>query len=140
MDLPQPPHHYQNGLHASLRVDTPMGEYPPAMHSSTSLDTALDSYSATELRQLLRLAIQKHPSLASDLVYEPAPKASLQASKSVNFVQHSNSVWHTLNAKQSDPTREHQHADTAVQKIANDIHGVTSQHPQHQEKRTRNLA
>lgn len=132
MDLPQPPHHYQNGLHASLRVDTPTSEYPPAIHSDTSLNAALDSYSATELRQILRLAIQKHPSLASDLTLEPAQQSSHKASKSVNFVQHSNSVWHTLNAKQhSDPTREHQHADKAVQKIATDIHTVSSQVNRH---------
>jgi hypothetical protein len=132
MDLPQPPHHYQNGLHASLRVDTPTSEYPPAIHSDTPLDAALDSYSATELRQLLRLAIQKHPSLASDLTLESAQQSTHKASKSVNFVQHSNSVWHTLNAKQhSDTAREHQHADKAVQKIANDIYGVASQVSRH---------
>jgi hypothetical protein len=109
-----------------------MSEYPPAMHSSTSVDTALDSFSATELRQLLRLAIQKHPSLASDLTLEHAQQSSFQASKSVNFVQYSNSVWHTLNAKlHSDPAREHQHADKAIQKIANDIHGVASQVSRH---------
>ncbi|KAI4841719.1 hypothetical protein E4T44_07723 [Aureobasidium sp. EXF-8845] len=129
MDLPPPPHHhYQSGLYASLRVDTPTSEVPPAISSNASLDAALESYSATELRQLLRLAVQKHPSLASDLTLESAQQTPHKASKSVNFVHYSNSVWHTLNAKQhSDPNKEHQHANKAVQKIANDIHTITSQ-------------
>jgi hypothetical protein len=128
MDLPPPPHHYQNGLHASLRVDTPMSEFPPATHSDTSLDATLESFSAAELRQLLRLAVQKHPSLASDLTLEHAQQASPKASKSVNFVHYSNSVWHILNAKQhSDPSKERQHANKAVQKVAHDIHTVASQ-------------
>jgi hypothetical protein len=128
MDLPPPSHHYENGLHASLRVDTPMSEFPPATHSDASLDAALDSFTAAELRQLLRLAVQKHPSLASDMTLEHAQRSSLKASKSVNFVHYSNSVWHTLNAKQhSDSSKGHQHATKAVQKIANDIHTVASQ-------------
>jgi hypothetical protein len=86
MDLPPPSHHYENGLHASLRVDTPMSEFPPATHSDASLDAALDSFTAAELRQLLRLAVQKHPSLASDMTLEHAQRSSLKASKSVNFV------------------------------------------------------
>ena len=128
MDLPPPPHHYQSGLHTSLRVDTPTSEVPPAIHSDASLDAALESLSAAELRQLLRLAVQKYPSLASDLTLEHAQQSSFRASKSVNFVHYSNSVWHTLNAKQySDPDKEDQHADRAVQKVANDISTVASQ-------------
>jgi hypothetical protein len=129
MDLPPPPHHhFQSGLHASLRVDTPTREVSPAIYSNASLDAALESYSAAELRQLLRLAVQKHPSLASDLTLESAQQSSHKASKSTNFVHYSNSVWHTLNAKQhSDPNKEHHQANKAVQKIANDIHTITSQ-------------
>lgn len=128
MDLPPPPHHYQSGSHTSVRVDTPTSEVPPAIHSDASLDAALESFSATELRQLLRLAVQKHPSLASDMTLEHAQQASFRASKSVNFVHYSNSVWHTLNAKEnSDPHKEYQHAVKAVQKIAHDIRSVASQ-------------
>jgi hypothetical protein len=129
MDLPPPPrHHYQGGLHASLRVDTPTSDVPPPIHSDASFNAALESYSATELRQLLRLAVQKHPSLASDMTSESAQQTPHKASKSVNFVHYSNSVWHTLNAKQhSDPNKEHHQANKAVQKVANDIHTITSQ-------------
>jgi len=128
MDLPPPSHHYQNGLHTSLRVDTPTSEVPPAIQSDATLDAALESFSAAELRQLLRLAVQKHPSLASEVTLEHAQQSSFRASKSVNFVHYSNSVWHTLNAKQySDADKEHRHADRAVQKVANDISIVASQ-------------
>lgn len=128
MDLPPPHHHYQNELHTSLRVDTPTSEVPPAIHFDASLDAALESFSATELRQLLRLAVQKHPSLASDMTLEHARQASFRASRSINFVHYSNSVWHTLNAKEnSDPHKEYQHAVKAVQKTAHDIRSVTSQ-------------
>jgi hypothetical protein len=128
MDLPPPHHHYQSGLHTSLRVDTPTSEVPPPIHSDASFDAALESYSAAELRQLLRLAVQKHPSLVSDMTSENSQQSSHRSSKSVNFVHYSNSVWHTLNAKQhSDPTEGHQHANKAVQKVANDIHTVASQ-------------
>jgi hypothetical protein len=129
MDLPPPPHHhYQSGLHASLRVDTPTSDVPPPIHSGASFDAALESYTAAELRQLLRLAVQKHPSLATDIQLGSAQQISHKASKSTSFVHHSNSVWHTLNAKQhSDPNKEHQHANKAVQKIATDIHTISSQ-------------
>lgn len=128
MDLPPPSHHYQNGLHTCSRVDTPTSEVPPEVNPDASLAAALESFSATELRQLLRLAVQKHPSLASDLILEHAQQASLRASKSVNFVHYSNSVWHTLNAKEnSDPHKEYQHAVKAVQRTAHDIRSVASQ-------------
>lgn len=128
MDLPPPPHHYQNRLHTSLRVDTPTSEAPPAIQSDASLDAALESFSVTELRQLLRHAVQKHPSLISDMTLEHAQQASFRASRSVNFVHYSNSVWHALNAKEnSDPHKEYQHAVKAVQKTADDIRSVASQ-------------
>lgn len=112
----------------SVRVDTPMNEVPSTTCSDASLDTALDSFSATELRQLLRIAVQRHPSLASDITSEYAQRVSLGASKTVNFVHYSNSVWHTLNSKQYlDPAKGRQYADKAVQRIANDISSVATQ-------------
>ncbi|KAI4775625.1 hypothetical protein E4T52_09426 [Aureobasidium sp. EXF-3400] len=106
---------------------TPMNEVPPTSCSDASLDTALDSFSAAELRQLLRLAVQKHPSLASDITSEHAQKASLGVSKTVNFVHYSNDVWHTLNSKQHLGLAEgRQYADKAVQRIANDISSVAT--------------
>ncbi|KAG9561365.1 hypothetical protein KCU71_g7946, partial [Aureobasidium melanogenum] len=128
MDLPPPPNHHQHAPHMSVRVDTPMNEVPPTTCSDASLDIALDSFSAAELRQILRLAVQKHPSLASDITSEHAQKASLGASKTVNFVHYSNDVWHTLNSKQHlDPAKGRQYADKAVQRIANDISSVATQ-------------
>ncbi|KAK6000322.1 hypothetical protein QM012_003954 [Aureobasidium pullulans] len=128
MDLPPPPKHYQHAPHMSVRVDTPMNEGSPATCSDTSLDTALDSFSAAELRQLLRLAVHKHPSLASDITSEYTQKASLGMSKTVNFVHYSNSVWHTLNSKQHlDAVKGRQYANKAVQRIANDISSVATQ-------------
>ncbi|KAI4721881.1 hypothetical protein E4T48_01786 [Aureobasidium sp. EXF-10727] len=127
MDLPQPPHLYQHTPQTSIRVDTPMSEIAPLQvtHSDVSLDTALDSFSAAELRQLLHLAVQRHPSFASNITSESSLGA---ASKSVNFVQYSNSVWHTLNAKQHLHTdKSRQHALQAVQRIANDISSITAQ-------------
>ncbi|KAG9582709.1 hypothetical protein KCU77_g11182, partial [Aureobasidium melanogenum] len=128
MDLPPPPNHHQHAPQMSVRVDTPMNEVPATTYSDASLDTALDSFSAAELRQLLRLAVQKHPSLASDITSEHAQKASFGASKTVNFVHYSNDVWHTLNSKQHlDPAKGRQYADKAVQRIANDISSVATQ-------------
>jgi hypothetical protein len=143
MDLPPPPHHhYQSGLHGSSRVDTPTSEGPPGTYSNASLDAALESCSAAELRQLLRLAVQKHPSLASDMISESTQQASHKASKSVNFVHYSNSVWHALNAKHhhADSTKEHQHANKAVQKVANDIHTIASQVQRHSSLTTKKNA
>lgn len=128
MDLPPPPNDHQHAPHMSVRVDTPMNAVPSTTYSDASLDTALDSFSAAELRQLLRFAVQKHPSLAADITSEYAQKASLGASKTINFVHYSNSVWHTLNSKQHlDPAKGRQYADKAVQRIANDISSIASQ-------------
>lgn len=114
----------------SVRVDTPMNEgpSPSAIHSDASLDTALDSFSAAELRQLLRLAVQKYPSLTSDITSEYTQKASVGASKTVNFVHYSNSVWHTLNSRPHlDLIKGRPYADKAVQRIANDMSSVATQ-------------
>ncbi|KEQ63446.1 uncharacterized protein M437DRAFT_46444 [Aureobasidium melanogenum CBS 110374] len=128
MDLPPPSNDYQHAPHMSVRVDTPMNEVPSTTCSDASLDTALDSFSATELRQILRIAVQRHPSLASDITSEYAQRVSLGASKTVNFVHYSNSVWHTLNSKHYlDPAKGRQYADKAVQRIANDISSVATQ-------------
>lgn len=128
MDLPPPPNHYQHAPQMYVRVDTPMNEVSSTTHSDASLDTALESFSAAELRQLLRTAVQNHPSLASDITSEYAQKASLGASKTVNFVHYSNSVWHTLNSKQHlDASKGRLHAEKAVQSIARDISSVATQ-------------
>lgn len=128
MDLPPPPNYYLHTPQMSVRIDTPMNEVSSTNHSDASLDTALNSFSAAELRQLLCLAVHKHPSLASDITSEYAQKASLGASKTVSFVHYSNSVWHTLNSKQHlDQVEGRRYADKAVQKVANDILSVASQ-------------
>ncbi|KEQ97831.1 hypothetical protein AUEXF2481DRAFT_2753 [Aureobasidium subglaciale EXF-2481] len=128
MDLPPPSKHHQHTPHVSLRVDTPMNDTLSVVHSELSLDAALDSLSAPELRQLLRLAVQKHPSFASEIALGHAQKASHETRKTVNFVHYSNSVWHTLNAKHHlNPEKRRQHADRAVQSVANDIVTVATQ-------------
>ena len=128
MDLPPPPHHYQQSPYTSMRVDTPLSEIPPAINSDPSLDAALDSFTASELRQLLRLVVQKDPSFVSDITSAHVHKASHTTSKTTNFVHYSNSVWHTLNAKQHlDPNKARQHAEKAVHSVASDIAAVATQ-------------
>lgn len=105
-----------------------MSEVPPAVPSDPSLDAALNSFTASELRQLLRLAVHKDPSFASEITTAHMHKTSHVKSKATNFVHYSNSVWHTLNAKQHlDPSKARQHAETAVHSVASDITAVASQ-------------
>ena len=130
MDLPPPPT-MQYPFPTSYNtpsVGTPNSETPPGL-PTRELETALDFLSSTEIRQLLRLAIHKHPSFAAEVQQEYTLKAQAERSKSVNFVHYSNNAWHTLNTKfnRLDGDRQTEMAESAAEDLAADIGAVVSQ-------------
>lgn len=124
MDLPPPAAHLQQQqfLHTSSRIDTPINETSSFLQPETPLDSVIDNLSTTELRRLLRLAVDKYPSLATDIIHAQKPPS--EHNKPLNFVHYSNSVWHTLNAKPTSSTNPSKTANLAIKTIATSITSI----------------
>lgn len=116
---------------APPRVDTPLSGTSTDSQLGGSLDAVLGSMSAHELRQLLRTAVQKFPSLASDISSQYTPIAPVEHNNTVSFIHHSNNVWHALNANRPGDISTHPSTPTtAIYQVAQDIETIAQQiHP-----------
>jgi hypothetical protein len=122
MNLP-PAHQYQHGLIPDTSIT--------GKSQTAELDIILNSLCPSELRRLLHLAVETHPSFASEISSSansnsssPSSSEEQQEKKPINFIHYSNKVWHTLNPTTTTSTHQNktnQDMQTAIATIKTTI-------------------
>ncbi|KAL8868264.1 MAG: hypothetical protein Q9174_005103 [Haloplaca sp. 1 TL-2023] len=101
---------------------------------AAKLQQVVDGLNEKTVRRLLLAAAQKSPSVEALVQAEHARLAKIESEKTIDFSQHSKSVWHTLNityVKGIKSSRQFEMSGDASCEVIAKINDIANRCPQH---------